>query len=268
MKYKVGDKVIVREWDDMEKEFGLDSDGDIKAKCCFVRSMREHCGKEMIIKRDRGNGLFNMVGTDFNFSEDTFEKKHLQKIVITTDGVETLARLYDGDKVVKRAIAKCSPNDTFDFNVGAKLAFERLTKDEEKKPLTFREKLKQEHPEKLNPKYGGGCHGCPHNYGYEGKESRPCKEHSASCTECWDRAIPEDKAKKKKEDPPKYYNGKAVCIETEPHWAYTVGKVYEFKDGLTTINNGCTVYRNEPVKSIDEWNKLHGSFAKMLAIVE
>ena len=200
MNYKVGDKVIIRKWDDMEKEFGLDSDGDIKAKCCFVKSMREYCGKEMIIERYRGNGLFNMVGTNFNFSEDTFEKKLHQKIVITTDGKETLARLYDGDKVVKKATAKCSPDDTFDFNVGAKLAFERLTE--------------------------------------------------------------------KKEEPPKYYNGKAVCIETKPYFAYTVGKVYEFKDGLTTINNGCTVYRNEPVKSIDEWNKLHGSFAKMLEIVE
>ena len=29
MKYKVGDVVRIREWDDMEKEFGLDDIGDI-----------------------------------------------------------------------------------------------------------------------------------------------------------------------------------------------------------------------------------------------
>lgn len=62
-----------------------------------------------------------------------------QKIVITTDGKTTLARLYDGKTVVKAAEAVCSPSDTFDFNVGAKLAMERLTgeteTDSEKKKL-------------------------------------------------------------------------------------------------------------------------------------
>jgi hypothetical protein len=51
-----------------------------------------------------------------------------RKIVITTDGKETLARLYDGKKVIKTATAKCSRNDAFDFNTGARLAFERLFK--------------------------------------------------------------------------------------------------------------------------------------------
>lgn len=49
-----------------------------------------------------------------------------RKIVITTDGKETLARLYDGNKVIKTATARCAPDDTFDFATGAKLAFERL----------------------------------------------------------------------------------------------------------------------------------------------
>lgn len=49
-----------------------------------------------------------------------------QKIVITTDGRETLARLYEGNKVIKSATAKCNPKDTFDFKVGADLAFDRL----------------------------------------------------------------------------------------------------------------------------------------------
>lgn len=49
-----------------------------------------------------------------------------QKIVITTDGKTTLARLYDGKTVVKSAEAKCSPEDTFDFVTGATLAMSRL----------------------------------------------------------------------------------------------------------------------------------------------
>lgn len=50
----------------------------------------------------------------------------LPKIVITTDGKTTLARLYDGKKIIKTAEAKCHPEDEFDFAIGANLAFERL----------------------------------------------------------------------------------------------------------------------------------------------
>lgn len=49
-----------------------------------------------------------------------------QKIIVTTDGKTTLARLFDGKTMVKRAEAKCAPSDTFNFNTGANLAFNRL----------------------------------------------------------------------------------------------------------------------------------------------
>lgn len=60
-----------------------------------------------------------------------------QKIVITTDGVETLARMYEDGKVVKCATAKCAPDDEFDFNEGARIAFERLVQTERAKKLEF-----------------------------------------------------------------------------------------------------------------------------------
>ena len=59
-----------------------------------------------------------------------FELLQNQKIVITTDGKETLARLYEDNKVVKKATAKCSPEDTFDFKKGADLAYERLMEEQ------------------------------------------------------------------------------------------------------------------------------------------
>lgn len=55
------------------------------------------------------------------------------KIVIIVDGDKTIARQYDGKKVIKEAIAKCSPEDKFDFATGAKLAFERLVSEAPKK---------------------------------------------------------------------------------------------------------------------------------------
>lgn len=49
-----------------------------------------------------------------------------QKVVITTDGSETLARLYKGNKVTKAAKATLSAEDTFDFETGARIALDRL----------------------------------------------------------------------------------------------------------------------------------------------
>lgn len=49
-----------------------------------------------------------------------------RKIVITSDGRVTTARLIDGEQTIKTATATCSPNDKFDFNQGAGLAFGRL----------------------------------------------------------------------------------------------------------------------------------------------
>lgn len=54
------------------------------------------------------------------------EMKIQSKIVITTDGKTTIAKLYEGKKVVKTAEAKCSPEDEFNFNIGAAIALERL----------------------------------------------------------------------------------------------------------------------------------------------
>ena len=64
----------------------------------------------------------------FSVNSKYFELYDYNKIVITTDGNKTLARLYENNEVIRTAEAKCSPEDTFDFETGAKLAFERLMK--------------------------------------------------------------------------------------------------------------------------------------------
>lgn len=44
MKYKVGDKVRVRQWNDMVEEFGTDEAGRINTKCRFTEEMKKFCG--------------------------------------------------------------------------------------------------------------------------------------------------------------------------------------------------------------------------------
>ena len=47
-------------------------------------------------------------------------------IVITSDGVTTTATKRLGKKILASATAKCGPRDTYDFDEGARIAFERL----------------------------------------------------------------------------------------------------------------------------------------------
>lgn len=48
--YNVGDRVTIRQWDDMAAEFGLDVYGDIKVpKAYFTEPMRKYCGKTFTI---------------------------------------------------------------------------------------------------------------------------------------------------------------------------------------------------------------------------
>ena len=107
-------------------------------------------GDKVIAKKDTPYNVTNngwkgtvvAIGSGSNFKVegiDTFghihgywvESKYFdldcnQRIVITTDGKTTLARLYAGKNVVKSAEAKCSPEDKFDFKTGALIAFSRL----------------------------------------------------------------------------------------------------------------------------------------------
>lgn len=43
---------------------------------------------------------------------------------------------------------------------------------------------------------------------------------------------------KKKPEKPKYYNGKMVCVENGIFTWWTVGKIYEYKDGIVTADDG------------------------------
>lgn len=58
--------------------------------------------------------------------------------------------------------------------------------------MTFREKLKREHPENVDERYYiGGCNRCPKDYGYE-DNSPNCL--IMKCSECWNREIPGSEA--------------------------------------------------------------------------
>lgn len=60
-----------------------------------------------------------------------FKKYILKELHITTDGYKTYGILKENGKVIKRAEARCHPDDTFDFKIGADTVINRIFHKEE-----------------------------------------------------------------------------------------------------------------------------------------
>lgn len=60
--------------------------------------------------------------------------------------------------------------------------------------MTFKEKLMNEHPERIKKRCFGECDVCPGTYGYSTDHYETCGgPNRIKCTECWNREIPEEK---------------------------------------------------------------------------
>lgn len=64
--------------------------------------------------------------------DDLFNSLFKQEIHITRKNQEVHAILKENGKVIKRTIAKCHPEDEFDFKMGSKLAYDRLFEKDNK----------------------------------------------------------------------------------------------------------------------------------------
>ena len=49
--YTLGNEVTIRQWDDMESEFGLDEHGNINVPKLFTKPMKKYCGQTLPIVR-------------------------------------------------------------------------------------------------------------------------------------------------------------------------------------------------------------------------
>lgn len=105
-KFKVGDKVIGNDLAD--ENYGITCKG-------YVGTVKEvRAGGT--IKVDR----YIVLEKCF----DLFEEE--EKIVITRKGKKTIAKYYINGEVMEKGLARCCPEDTFDFATGAKIAFDRM----------------------------------------------------------------------------------------------------------------------------------------------
>ena len=243
-KYKVGDRVKVVGWKES------------------LTGKEKFYGKITTIKDNQGHIDYPYSIEDcgwYAWRDEELVPACENKIIITTDGKTTLARLYDGSKVIKSAEAKCSPEDTFDFAIGAKLAYDRLMGiplGEEKKPIY-----------KSGDKVRVINNTCSHHatIGEVITLTKTCywgwhyKEHGGYVTE---------------KDIEPYvalgYNGKVVCVKSDSD--FKVGKVYEIVDGVLHDEYGNK--RPEPIapdrriETLDDrWLDGHGIY-KFIPYIE
>lgn len=141
MKFKVGDKVRVKEWKDVLKECGVDKDHSSGVVYLIAKAVADVCGLVFTVTECNETLRYYSISghnrfcekTELQLIEEVLEPFCDVRIVIATNGKETLARLYEDGEVKKSAKAECSPDDKFDFSVGAKIAFERLMKTNDPK---------------------------------------------------------------------------------------------------------------------------------------
>lgn len=117
-KFKVGDRVRILDGSKIENYAGG-----------WTPKMGRYVGEVYkvanVVHYPSGSSMYEyeLEGVAYGWDERGLELCGNETIVIYRKGNEVIAL----DKQTgKKAIAKCSPEDTFDFNVGAKLAFERL----------------------------------------------------------------------------------------------------------------------------------------------
>lgn len=205
-KINVGDKVMVKKWEDVQDHCGLSYSVWRKYQDRTYTVCKRVAGFEAVVFHE-DNGRYAFPEESLVRLID-FPCEH-KRIVILQDGTTTRAIEYEDRRKVKEATAKLHPNDEYRWETGRDLALNRLI-------------------------YGTDYH-------------------------------PLEVALPKKEKP--LYNGKVVCVDLCGFNCldYTVGKVYQFKDGSMLTDRGIELPAY-PVHSFKEWARHSNS--KWIEIVE
>lgn len=150
--------------------------------------------------------------------------------------------------------AKCSPDDEFDLYTGCELALRRALGAEKKESETAVYPCKFE----IGKRYKVSIKAATDNkvscfyrkknvpkwiLEHDGEEVSVNGARTAtadgllfSVDWCEEIQEPEKPAEPEK---PKYYNGKMVCVENGGFTWWTIGKIYKYKDGIVTADDGC-----------------------------
>lgn len=98
--YNIGDKVTIRQWDDMAAEFGLNLSGEIKVPKFFTEQMKKYCGQTLPIVHVTRHApptfdSYCLEGSSRIFSSPMFEQSKLQSVPPSSLSFDSL--LQGGD---------------------------------------------------------------------------------------------------------------------------------------------------------------------------
>lgn len=264
-------------------------------KMCEEEGLRWLSG-DPATRYDPGDGsaiLFGACGSDtltFSYTAQNDRKTIPFSIFNNPETIGVIKRngntitVHMGDL---HGTAKCSPDDEFDLYTGCELALRRaLGREDEVKKVPSPMSPKEFEPGKRyrvsvrawSKLYSTLPARMRHN---DGEEVTVKNRYSAVCGDfvygpecCEEIKEPEKPAEPEK---PKYYNGKMVCVENGGFNWWTVGKIYEYKDGIVTADDGDKYPKNgkEPYRDAEDAkhpgflvDERHNSHVTMLEIKE
>ena len=126
MKYKVGDKVLVKTEEQMKEQFGKKWNYPNVLGRCFADGMKQCHGKIVTINNvDENTHCYSILEDEciYDWTDEMFLPiDPFPVITISVKNNKVIARKEDG----KTGVARCHPDDEFNYETGAKLAIERL----------------------------------------------------------------------------------------------------------------------------------------------
>ena len=261
-----------------------------------TNSNDRHIDSQFFLSEEKATEYINEMSNLINEINDDAEEKERKtnkSIIINTDGYKVVtATLYDeSGEQLRKETAKCSPEDVFSFEIGAKLAVERLFEDKERivagdkvlkveftrygkevtaKVLKMDESLRGKNSLASSGEYEvfsvehiemsknylflrGNEKARDHDKAYSRFDSiTEAKEYIENISELIRKINRERK-----------WNAKVVCVRSKSIF-YTKGKIYEVKNGKITNNIGeDLIHSYESMDDLNAWTE-----AKFIEVVE
>ena len=128
MTHKVGDKVKVKKWEDLESKYEVNEYGEICFDVGFATGMRKYCGKELVIK-DVWMDIYTCHGNSFSWQDWMFEEELSIEAVVENNAslIEALNRKVYRLKEIENSIKALKTKAKVSHSISHRLEGDMVT---------------------------------------------------------------------------------------------------------------------------------------------